>query len=162
MSNHFRPPHLPQTHVGGWFLRNFISLFHQFSCPKCTRTIPEKNLPPTKRACGQVGKLKLLRLNDRRYKNLLFNYLQKFKRFPSAETKRGRPCGTIKLLMFNYFRPPQLPQTHVGGSRFFRQPSVHERKVKPSINLQRVVAEQIKQSPQRHLMMLQFAQLSIN
>ena len=41
----------------------------------------------TKRACGQVGNLKLLCPNVRRYKNLLLNYLQKFSMFPSAETK---------------------------------------------------------------------------
>ena len=35
----------------------------------------------------QVGHLKLNCPNVRRYKNLLFNYLQKFSRFPSAETK---------------------------------------------------------------------------
>ena len=43
--------------------------------------------PPTKRACGQVGNLKRLCPNVSRYKNLLFNYLQKFRWFPSAETK---------------------------------------------------------------------------
>ncbi len=35
----------------------------------------------------QVGHLKHVRPNVRRYKLLLFNYLQKFSRFPSAETK---------------------------------------------------------------------------
>ena len=47
------------------------------------------------------------------------NYLPMFKRFPSAETKRGRPCDTKELLMFNYLRPPHLPQTHVGRSAYF-------------------------------------------
>ena len=77
-----------------------------------------KKLHLTKRACGQVGHLKCLCPNVRRYKLLLLSYLPMFKRFPSAETKRGRPCGTIKLLMFNYLRPPHLPQTHVGCSPF--------------------------------------------
>jgi hypothetical protein len=44
-------------------------------------------LPPTNRACGQVGDLKLVRPNVRRYKLLLFSYLQMCNRFPSAETK---------------------------------------------------------------------------
>jgi hypothetical protein len=39
----------------------------------------------------------LVRWNVCRYKLLIFNYLQMFNRFPSAETKRGRPCGTIKF-----------------------------------------------------------------
>jgi hypothetical protein len=34
-----------------------------------------------------VGVLKLVRPNVCRYKLLMFNYLQMFKRFPSAETK---------------------------------------------------------------------------
>jgi hypothetical protein len=34
----------------------------------------------------QVGDLKIVRPNVRRYKLLLFSYLQKFSRFPSAET----------------------------------------------------------------------------
>ena len=42
---------------------------------------------PTKRACGQVGHLKLCCPNVRRYKLLLVNYLQMFSWFPSAETK---------------------------------------------------------------------------
>ena len=67
-----------------------------------------------------VGHLKLLCPNVSRYKNLLLSYLQMLKSFPSAETKRGRPCGTIKLLMFNNFRQPHLPQTHVGGWQSFR------------------------------------------
>jgi hypothetical protein len=44
-------------------------------------------LPPTLRACGQVGDLKMVRPNVRRYKILMLSYLQKFNRFPSAETK---------------------------------------------------------------------------
>jgi hypothetical protein len=35
----------------------------------------------------QVGALKLIRLNVRQSKLLMFNYLQKLNRFPSAETK---------------------------------------------------------------------------
>ena len=44
-------------------------------------------LPPTKRACGQVGHLKRCCPNVRRHKLLILSYLQMFKRFPSAETK---------------------------------------------------------------------------
>jgi hypothetical protein len=44
-------------------------------------------LPPTYRACGQVGDLKLVRPNVFRYKLLMLSYLQMFNRFPSAETK---------------------------------------------------------------------------
>ena len=40
----------------------------------------------TKRACGQVGDLKVVRPNVRRYKLLMLSYLQMFNRFPSAET----------------------------------------------------------------------------
>ena len=43
----------------------------------------------TKRACGQVGHLKLLCPNVSRYNLLFLSYLLMFKRFPSAETKRG-------------------------------------------------------------------------
>ena len=45
--------HKPMLAAG--FLGNFIVIFHQLSCPKCTRTIPEKNLPLTERDCGRWG-----------------------------------------------------------------------------------------------------------
>ena len=90
-----------------------------FAQQRCSRRHVERKagvaaFRSTKRACGQVGNLKLLCPNVRRCKLLIFNYLQMFSWFPSAETKRGRPCDTIKLLMFNNLRPPHLPQTHVG------------------------------------------------
>jgi hypothetical protein len=61
----------------------------------------------------QVGVLKLVRPNVCRYKLLIgvaraIELLKNAWQFPSAETKRGRPCGTIKFLMFNYFRQPPI------------------------------------------------------
>ena len=83
----FRQPHLPQTHVGGRFFREFYS---NISPTLLSQMYPHKwpkNLPPTKRACGQVGHLKHLCPNVRQYKLLILSYLPMFKRFPSAETK---------------------------------------------------------------------------
>jgi hypothetical protein len=72
-----------------------------------------RNVAPTCRACGQVGVLKLVCPNVRRYKLLMLSYLQKFKRFPSAETKvhKKSKCSITSV-------SPHLPQTHVGGSGF--------------------------------------------
>ena len=77
------------------------------------------NIAINEKGLWQVGHLKHCCPNVRRCKLMFLNYLPMFKRFPLAETKRGRPCGTKELLMFNYFRPPHLPQTHVGGSYIF-------------------------------------------
>ena len=62
----------------------------------------------------QVGDLKLVRPNVCRYKLLLFNYLQIFSRFPSAETKVQKNSKSS----INHVSP-RLPQTHVGGSFYF-------------------------------------------
>ena len=70
-------------------------------------------LPPTKRACGQVGDLKLVHPNVRRYKLLMFNYLQMFNRFPSAETNVQKNYQSSITSV-----SPHLPQTHVGRSYF--------------------------------------------
>ncbi len=80
-------PNCHKPMLADGFLGILISIFHQLSRHKCTRKNPRKNLPPTSRACGQVGNLKHLCPNVRRYKLLMFNYLQMFSRFPSAETK---------------------------------------------------------------------------
>ena len=70
-------------------------------------------LPPTERACGQVGHLKRLCPNVRRYKLLILNYLQMFKKVSVSRNK-----STKGFPKFNNFRQPHLPQTHVDGSVF--------------------------------------------
>ena len=60
---------------------------------------------PTGRACGQVGDLKLVRPNVFRYKLLMFNYLQMFNRFPSAETNVQKKLPNVQLL-------PSAPTCH--------------------------------------------------
>ncbi len=68
---------------------------------------------PTSGACGQVGDLKLLCPNVRRYKLLMSSYLPMFSWFSSAETKvqKNYQCSIT-------FVSPHLPQTHVGSRAF--------------------------------------------
>ena len=88
-------------------------IFHFLGLSGCLLSVVLR-LPPTKRACGQVGNLKLVRPNVCRYKLLVFNYLQKFSRFPSAETKvqKNYQCSITSV-------SPHLPQTHVGCCHIF-------------------------------------------
>ena len=85
--NHFRPPQLPQTHVGGWFFREFYLIISPTLPSQMYPHNSRKKLAANEKGLWQVGHLKLLCPNVRRYKLLLFNYLQKFSWFPSAETK---------------------------------------------------------------------------
>ena len=94
--------------------RGFVRITNHF-LSSILRQIAVLRLPPTDRACGQVGDLKHFRPNVCRYKLLMFNYLQMFKRFPSAETKvqKNYQCSITSV-------SPHLPQTHVGGRLFCR------------------------------------------
>ena len=74
------------------------------------------SLTANEKVLWKLGNLKTFRPNVRRYKLLMFNYLQMIGQFPSAENK-----STIKFPKFNHFRPPQLPQYYVGGRHFFVQ-----------------------------------------
>jgi hypothetical protein len=47
-------------------------------------------LPPTNRACGQVGVLKLVRPNVCRYKLLMLSYLQMFGSFRQPKQKYNK------------------------------------------------------------------------
>ena len=60
-----------------------------------------------------MGALKLVCPNVCRYELLMLSYLQKFNRFPSAETKvqKNYPCSITSV-------SPHLPQYYVGGSYF--------------------------------------------
>ena len=63
-------------------------------------------LRTTERACGQVGHLKRLCPNVRRYKLLILNYLLMFKRFPSAETKvQKNYCCSITFVRPTCHKP---------------------------------------------------------
>ena len=87
MFNYFRPPQLPQTPVGGWFFRE---LNFNISPTLLSQVYPQKfpkKLAANEKGLWKLGDLKLVCPNVRRYKLLMFNYLQKFNRFPSAETK---------------------------------------------------------------------------
>ena len=97
-------PNFANTMLEAGFLGNLISILHQLSRPKCTRKSSRKNLPPTKRACGQVGDLKLVRPNVCRYKLLMFNYLQMFGSFRPTEQKYKR-IPKVQLL-------PSAPTCH--------------------------------------------------
>ena len=87
MSNHFPPPHLPQTHVGGWFFKDFYLIISPTLLSQMYPHNSRKKLAANEKGLWQVGNLKRYCPNVRRYKLLLFNYLPMFKRFPSAETK---------------------------------------------------------------------------
>ena len=87
------------------------------SSVQCRFCCPEMSLLYSHQRIGLVvrwGHLKRLCPNVRRCKLLLLNYLQKFSRFPSAETKVQKNSQSWDL-----FRPPHLPQTHVGSRQIW-------------------------------------------
>ena len=55
-------------------------------------------LQPTKRACGQVGDLELVCPNVRRYKLLMFSYLQMYNRFPVRREQKYKRIPNVQLL----------------------------------------------------------------
>ena len=73
MFNHFRPPHLPQTHVGGWFFKEFYLIISQTLLSQMYPHNSRKKLAANEKGLWLVGNLKLLRPNVRQCKKLLFN-----------------------------------------------------------------------------------------
>ena len=73
MFNNFRPPQLPQTHVGGWFFREFYSNISPTLLSQMYPHNSRKKLAANEKGLLPFRKLKTFSWNVSPFKLLMFN-----------------------------------------------------------------------------------------